>query len=345
MTPKTTIYPIFLLHAGCPFQCVYCNQHAVISADSQSSLLFSFREQLSRLTKNIQRNALPGEIAFYGGTFTALPIHVLQNILDTVSPWVQDGKFTSIRFSTRPDTITSTICSFLEKYPVATVELGVQSFSNEVLLKIRRGYTSETVYRAIALIKEKGWALGLQLMVGLPGDTQQRFLESVSKAIASQPSFVRLYPTLVLKKTLLAQWYQQGFYDPLDLEKTITWCVAAYDACLRANIPVARLGLHADPQLEEPGTILAGPYHPALGYLVRVRWWRDRIDQAIGRSRPISGQLILRVPKRSTSEVLGPHRSNLTYWKHKYHLKTIQVKGETGWPPGHFECIHGKSEE
>lgn len=341
MTSENRIYPIFLPHAGCPFQCVYCNQNAVTSSSFGDSPLFSFQEQFRRLIEDAQQQNISGEIAFYGGTFTALPLPMLRDILESVSPWVRKGVFTGIRFSTRPDGISPPVCSFLKRYPVRTVELGVQSFSDKVLLKSCRGYKAETVHRAISLVKANGWSLGLQLMAGLPGDTRERFTDSVAEAIRVRPSLLRIYPTLVLQGTLLAQWYRQGIYRPLSLEEAIDWCTTAYDACLQADIPLARLGLHADPELEKPGTVLAGPHHPALGYLVRVRWWRNRIDEAIAGLGPISGPLTIRVPERSISEIIGPGRSNMIYWKNRWRLERIQIEREKDRAPQQFQVNIG----
>jgi len=342
---KTRIYPIFLPHAGCPFQCVYCNQSLVTSfsrfdAVNGAGLISHFRHVLTQLVEDVRRTSLPGEIAFYGGTFTALPMETLDEMLGEASRWVEAGVFSGVRFSTRPDGITSAVCSFLSQYPIRTIELGVQSLSDWVLFESRRGYTAKTVAMAAGFVREHGWELGIQLMPGLPGDASHLFMESVHAAIALQPAFVRLYPTIVLSRTLLAEWYRMGKYQPLTLDEGIGWCALAYDAFLGASIPVARMGLHADPELEKPGRILAGPYHPAFGYLVRVHWWRSKVDESMQTSPdPQPGRgLIIRVPERFVSEALGPRQSNIAYWQAKWHPERIRVQGMEGWPAGRLEC-------
>lgn len=345
--PRARIYPIFLPHAGCPFTCVYCNQYVVTACSrpesgKESELPIShFRCMLPRLIEDVERSSLPGEIAFYGGTFTALSRETLEEILGETKRHVDAGVFTGIRFSTRPDGITPEVCSFLSAYPVRTIELGVQSLSDYVLLESRRGYSAKAVSKAAALVHEHGWELGIQLMAGLPGDSCSRFMESVGRAIELGPAFVRIYPTLVLPKTLLAEWYKKGAHQPLSLEDAVSWCALAYDAFLRAGICVARMGLHADPELEKPGRVLAGPYHPAFGYLVRVEWWKLRVDEVLGRSPMPSRreELVVRVPERFISEALGPQRSNLAYWMNKWHPGRVRVQGMPGWPEGRIECI------
>jgi histone acetyltransferase (RNA polymerase elongator complex component) len=345
MASKNIIYPIFLPHAGCPFQCVYCNQRAVTSVPSHAAtpagILSSFKEQFTRILGHAREKEIPGELAFYGGTFTALPQEVIEIILESVTPWVEAGVFSGIRFSTRPDGITQNICSLLKEYPVKSIELGVQSLADEVLILSRRGYCVVTVENAVALVHKHGWQLGLQLMLGLPGDSQTRFMDSVAKAVGFRPAFVRIYPTLVLAGTLLADWRRTGSFESLSLEEAVSWCVPAYEVFFQEHIPIARLGLHPDPELQKPGTVLAGPYHPAFGYLVRVRWWRDRVDRyVLAHHGLIRGrELTLRVPDRSLSEVVGPAKSNVKYWMERWGLKDVRVEVKTGQPPGQFDCF------
>jgi radical SAM superfamily enzyme len=315
---------------------------SVPSLDSnQPRILSSFREQFNGILGYARAKESPGELAFYGGTFTALPSEVIEAVLESVMPWVKIGIFSGIRLSTRPDGITQPICSLLMDYPIKTVELGVQSLADEVLIRSRRGYCVETVENAVALVRKHDWQLGLQLMPGLPGDSQTRFMDSITRTVRLRPSFVRIYPTLVLAGTLLADWYLTGTFTPLSLEEAVSWCVQAYEVLFQERIPVARLGLHPDQELEKPWTVLAGPHHPAFGYLVRVHWWRDRVDRY---ARTLPGltqgrKLTLRVADRSLSEVLGPARSNVKYWMDKWHLKDLTVEVEKYKAPGQFDCF------
>jgi histone acetyltransferase (RNA polymerase elongator complex component) len=338
------VYPIFIPHQGCPFRCVYCNQHAVTSSSLEGAspvhLVPHVRQCLAQLVEDARRSGIPGEIAFFGGTFTALPMETMGELLDEAIRWVRAGVFTGIRFSTRPDGINAGIARFLRAYPVQTVELGVQSLSDEVLALSRRGYSVETVEEGVAMVRENGWALGLQMMPGLPGDTRERFEESIYRVIRMKPAFVRIYPTLVLNETPLAAWYRSGTYNPLTLDQAIQWCVPAYDALSKAGIAVARMGLHADPELRKEGSVLAGPYHPSFGYLVRVYWWRYRVDHHLGTrpGPPNTGRLVLHVSRRSVSEAVGPGRGNVSYWRQKWKIRELTVMTEPDWPPTRFEC-------
>jgi histone acetyltransferase (RNA polymerase elongator complex component) len=345
MIHKNVVYPIFLPHAGCPFQCIYCNQQALTAspscAGSAAGISASFREQLRQLTEQARERLVPGELAFYGGTFTALPAEVIEEILETAALPVHAGVFTGLRFSTRPDGMVENLCTLLSHYPIETVELGVQSLDDAVLVQSRRGYSSEIVKTAAAQVRERGWRLGLQLMLGLPGDSPEIFLASIRRAVALRPDFVRIYPTLVLAGTRLAEWYRSGDYVPLSLEAALSWCVPAYDLLFRERIPIARLGLHSDPELLKPGAILAGPYHPAFGYLVRVHWWRERLNRHFeAHPDPLKGRtLTVYVGDRSLSEVVGPKRSNIRHWQEKWRFGELRVVGRADRLPGEFETL------
>lgn len=343
MTRRKRIYPVFLAHAGCPFQCVFCNQRAVTSspfcAALKADVTREFQQQFARLLDDAREQHISGELAFYGGTFTALPPEVLREILETVTPWVDAGVFSGLRFSTRPDGMTEGICSQFAHYPIETVELGVQSLVDEVLIRSRRGYAVESVKKAAEVVRKQGWRLGLQLMPGLPGDSPSRFQDSVAQAVELRPDFVRIYPTLVLTGTVLAEWYRHGTYTPLSLEEAVSWCAWAYEALFRAQIPIARLGLHPDPELQKAGRVIAGPFHPALGYLVRVEWWKERLDRhlEVQQEQTRGKAITLWVGDRAVSEVIGPARCNIRHWLEKWLFTEVKVRGRADQLPGEFD--------
>ncbi len=325
MNPKKLIYPVFLPQAGCPFQCVYCNQFAVTSGES-GDLLTAARARLDLHAEQVRSSGRPGEAAFYGGTFTALPQPVMTGILDHAAFLVDRGIFTGIRFSTRPDCLGEDICEILAGFPVKTIELGAQSLSDSVLGASRRGYAAQQVIDASACVRRRGWSLGIQLMAGLPGDSASIFLESVRRTIAMGPDFVRIYPALVLKGSRLAEMFSSGAYRPLGLDDAIDWVVPGFSMLLHAGIPAARMGLHADPALNRPGVVLAGANHPAFGYLVRCRWWRDRIEKELGGRA--GGSLSIRAAPNFISEIIGPERCNIGYFESGLKFGKVQVKGD-----------------
>lgn len=347
---KCKIYPVFLPQWGCPQQCVYCNQRSSTSGagaiEAGESMLAVVEDRIVSLAREARVRNAPGELAFYGGTFTALPGPWMEKLLHKASGYVESGVFSGIRFSTRPDAVPRRICRNLSRFPVRTVELGVQSLSDDVLLQSRRGYSAGDVARAVGRIRESGWKLGLQLMPGLPGDNCGTFLESVKAAVDLSPDFVRIYPTLVLRDTTLSHWLSNGKYVPLTLDEAVDWCTAALEQFEAHGIAVIRLGLHPDPGLLKPGVVLGGPVHPAFGYLVRVHLWRDRVDQwFIGNDRKLgSDRAVLRVAHQALSEVLGPSRENVSHWRRRWRLADLRVEGVPGWPPGRFEVYPAMGE-
>lgn len=344
MTKKAVIRPVFLPHAGCPYRCVYCNQSVVTGVAGMGESPWELPHRVSRLLDGLFKDSAgtgtPGEIAFYGGTFTALGAEVIRGILDAALPWILRKCASGIRFSTRPDNLSCEICSLLSDYPITTVELGVQSLSDVVLRNCRRGYTAAAVEEAATRVHGYRWDLGVQLMAGLPGDSAGIFLESIEKSIRLGPSFVRIYPTLVLDGTLLAEWYRRGAYQPLGLDEAIRWCVPALEALNRAEIPVARMGLHEEAAFRESGIVLGGPHHPSFGQLVKAAWWRARVDEILGKcGQSREGRcLTITVPRRSISEVVGHAGENVRHWKEQMGFGTVRVTGKSDWVEDRLEC-------
>jgi histone acetyltransferase (RNA polymerase elongator complex component) len=325
------IYPIFLPHAGCPFQCVYCNQRVVVSTVcGENDILKLVEHWAAAHSSQVRSTGRPGEIAFFGGTFTALPHELIESILATVSAHVKQGTFIGIRFSTRPDCFEDRVLELLSKYPVRTVELGAQSLSDYVLRRSGRGYRASSVEEASKLVKDAGWMLGIQLMAGLPGDNRGLFLDSIRKAIELRPDFMRIYPTLVLEGTPLAESFRGGVFAALSLDEALDWLAAAYDLTIQSGIRIIRMGLHPDPALEKPGVILAGPHHPAFGYLVKCRWWRDRVDRRFASAPELLGSEIdLFVAPNLVGDVVGHRKANLGHWKRRWGID-VKVAGNAG---------------
>lgn len=271
MENKRFIIPIFISHFGCPHRCIYCDQSLIahsVSALPTSKKIKEEIEQYLRMGARKRKDSRMVQVAFYGGNFTALPLETQKRFLHSVAPFLEEGKVHSLRFSTRPDSIFPEALEILKAHKVATVELGVQSMDTEVLRISQRGYGKQEVITAVRDLLQKNLEVGIQLMVGLPGDSAQKFASTVEAVIKLKPHFVRLYPTLVIKGTVLERWFHCGRYHPLSLEEAITLTKGALQRFRQAQIPVIRIGLQPTPSLEEPGTIVAGPYHPAFRQLV-----------------------------------------------------------------------------
>lgn len=320
--------PVFIPHLGCPFQCIFCNQNKIASnrgIPTRAELIASINEHLD----TIRTSGENIELAFFGGSFTAIDRKLQEKYLSIVQPYLKNGQISSIRVSTRPDYIDDDILQFLLSYGVKTIELGVQSFSDEVLKASGRGYSCGDVFKASHLIKSSGFKLGIQLMIGLPGDNQALDIESTRQAIILAPDMVRIYPTLVIAETALHKLFQEGKYKPLDLSEAVTTCKEMFLQFQQHGIAVIRMGLHPGEELLSPGTIVEGPFHPAFGELVEQEVFKEQTCRAIvkyNKDNELSQQLILFVNNQDISKIIGHKKNNLLYLKNHFQLGDIKVK-------------------
>jgi histone acetyltransferase (RNA polymerase elongator complex component) len=327
MMKKPLIIPFFIPHAGCPFTCVYCNQWEI---SGKRDVLKP--EEIDRCVEEyLQRTRLwPGryvELAFYGGSFTAIAPEKQEAFLAAAAAQKEKGRIMGIRLSTRPDYINQEILERLLSYGVTTIELGVQSLVDEVLQKTYRGHTVDDVTQATRLIRKYPLQLGYQLMLGLPGDSFSAVRLTGERTVKADPDFVRIYPTLVLQGTTLAKWYAEGKYTPWSLAKAVE--AASYWRGLFAlyRIPVIRIGLQAAENLTPEKDLVAGPYHPAFGELVENRLMLAQIISVFKQLGVGAGDLLnIAFHPRARSKVVGQKKANLAFLREAYGLERINLK-------------------
>lgn len=317
------IIPFFIPHSGCPHQCVFCNQRNITGQAGQADPS-TIPQKIEDYLRTCEKNE-PVHVAFYGGSFTALPLNVQQDYLERVQPFIQTGQIESIRLSTRPDCITDEILTLLMKHHVGTIELGVQSMDNHVLTLSGRGHTAAHTVAAVTSLRAHGFSIGLQLMAGLPGDSPDRFLATVEKIIQLKPDFVRLYPVLVIKSTPLEELYQRGRYTPLSLDDAVSLCRKALIKFEEAGIDVIRIGLQPTEELEKPGTITAGPYHPAFRQLVESSILLDAMRALLLKGKESTDSVMFRVHPRDLSAAIGRKRINIEILKKEFGLRKIRI--------------------
>ncbi|MDP2689732.1 MAG: radical SAM protein [Deltaproteobacteria bacterium] len=261
---KRLIIPVFIPFGGCPHQCVFCDQSG-ITGKAVMPGLEDVRSTIEAYLSTWKGEG-PREAAFYGGSFTGLPMEKQEEYLECAHAYVRDGRIDSIRLSTRPDYIGGGIVAFLKGYGVGTVELGVQSMSDAVLRLSGRGHTAEHSRNAVNILKEAGIKAGVQIMPGLPGDTADTIISTVKDVIGLSPDFVRIYPTLVLRDTPLYAMYLRGDYRPWALDEMVEVCREIAGLLKAAGVGVIRMGLQ--PTKELAGSIVSGPFHPSFRQLV-----------------------------------------------------------------------------
>lgn len=320
------IIPIFVPHKGCPNDCIFCNQKKISGQIEEMTT-----EKIPYIIEMHLSTKKPGdsaEIAFYGGSFTAIDQAVQEDFLKTAYQYVQAGKVSEIRISTRPDSITREILKRLKLYGVSTVELGVQSLDDEVLSASCRGHNAECVFRSSDLVKSQGLKLGIQTMTGLPKDTDEKCLETARKVISIAPDFVRIYPVLVIKGTALETQFLGGTYIPHTLEEAVELCSKLLELYESNGISVIRIGLQASENIREGSMsdVLAGPVHPAFRQLVEAKLMLGHMIRQINEKR-LSGVQCLNILTGSSniSNVNGHKKSNLKYLYDHYSFKKIHV--------------------
>ena len=282
---------VFIPHEGCKNRCSFCNQRAITGRVKPDDVISA--------VMTAQRPS--AEIAFFGGSFTLIERGYMLELLNTAAGLVKEGLAAGIRMSTRPDGIDDEIMTILKSYPVSTIELGAQSMCDDVLAKNLRGHDSECVRNASRKIKEYGISLGLQMMVGLYGSDRQKDIYTATELIAQKPDFVRIYPTIVIKNTMLCRLYEKGLYTPLSLEQAVSVSGQLLELFLDAGIPVIRLGLH------EADDVVAGPFHPAFGEMAEGALMLKR---AAGQLKE-PGHYRLYVGRSFVSKMIGQHRKNI----------------------------------
>ena len=338
MSARREILPVFIPHLGCTHACVFCNQSAITDRDAENALR-ALDEMLSSCApcgagfdtrcENSPTGKQDGsrqgrELAFYGGSFTAIPPEQQLVYLEKAKKALDAGLIASVRLSTRPDAIDAETLGRLRRYGVSTVELGAQSMQDEVLRMSGRGHTAGDVRRAAQCIREAGFSLGLQMMTGLPGDDDEGALRTARELIRLRPDFVRIYPTVIVRGTALERLWREGSYREHTVEDAVRVCSRLLPLFREAGIPVIRLGLNPTDRLSS-GDALAGAYHPALGELVYSRILRNRMEDLLSPLACAGRDVEILVPPARLSQAIGQKKCNLVWLTDRFRLASLRI--------------------
>ena len=322
MSARENIIPLFVPHLGCPNDCVFCNQRR-ISGTQQPATAEDVEKAIADAAA-LPQNGAKRQLAFYGGSFTAIPWEQQLPLLKAAKAALDEGLIDSVRLSTRPDAIDGEILKTLREHGVETIELGAQSLDDEVLRLSGRGHTAEDVEKASRLIKERGFRLILQMMTGLPGDSSEKSIKTAERIIALQPDGVRIYPTVIVRDTALFDLWQAGLYAEHSVEDAVELCARLVPMFEKAGIPIIRLGLNPTEDLSG-GMAAGGAYHPALGELVKSRIMLQRARELLRDTDPDS-QVILGVHKSKVSQMTGQKRCNIEKLTAEFDLASLKIK-------------------
>lgn len=333
------VIPVFIPHRGCPHHCSFCNQNIITAGSTAGPGKLPDAGDLDRIISEYLQyrgDRRRVELAFFGGNFLGLPEKEIFRLLQAAAPWLERGEIQSLRCSTRPDTITHEILEKIRPLGLTLVELGVQSMDEEVLARSGRGHTRQDTLTAVAALKAAGINVGVQLITGLPADTREKSLETARQVAALKPDLARIYPVLVLKGSALAKAFRDGTYTPQTLVAAVETVKEMVKLLEGEGVPVVRMGLQAgegleDGGLEDQGTILAGPWHPAFGHLVRSALMLERVRSGLDDllKKDVSGKAFrieLTSHPRSVSRLRGDKNANLAFLERTYPGMAFRVR-------------------
>lgn len=344
---KEYIIPIFVPHLGCPHKCTFCDQKKISGVQKQVTAK-DVEETIEYYLKNFKDNSKYVEVAFFGGSFTAIDEKIQNALLEAANRYIDQGKVNSIRISTRPDYIDKNILKRLKKYNVKTIELGVQSTNDYILSRCQRGHTFADVKKASKLIRWHGFTLGHQMMVGLPESTELDEINTAKDLIKLKPKIVRIYPVLVIKGTELEEEYNNGEYMALTVEQAVERSKEAMKLFNKANVEVIRLGLQNTEEISDPTTdksqVVAGPYHPAFRQLVEGSMWYDEIVNEIKKFNTKVMKVKIIANPENVNNIIGHKKENIIKLKETYEVDVV-VEPDEQMKKGKFKIEIEKTYE
>ena len=330
------VLPVFLDHEGCGFRCGFCNQRISVGklADAETQIAEVCRSLAGKSEPQVQ-------LAFYGGDFLRIPPQRQKALIDLVAKEDKGGAVVSLRASVRPDSVTRENLDRLRTWGFSTIEIGVQCLDDSVLSGINRGHNTESVMQALRLCRESGLRVGVQLMVGLPGQTREMIAETDRKIALAGADFVRIFPAVALRKTDLEKLYREGRFVPLTLEEAIAVCAKSLAWYENRNIPVIQIGLHPSEAIVDPESVVAGPFHAAMGELVRGRlaclaalWAASQME-----NRPIERVM---VHDSEISLLLGHGAAGLQFLRDQLRFPALSAVADPKVPKEHIRVEYDR---
>ena len=294
--------PIFIPELACPFQCVFCNQEKISGRQhipDEPEIIKTIADHLD----SFKSKDMWVELGFFGGSFTGIPIEEQKRYLQIAQAFIDKNEINTIRLSTRPDYVTEEILAVLKNYHVSTIELGAQSMDDNVLKASFRGHTVIQTEEAAKMILANDFELGLQMMIGLPGDTIEKSINTAKKIIELGATNTRIYPAVVIRGTTMHKWYEAGKYAPLSMEEAIQWTSQILPLFEEAGVKVLRVGLHPSEGLLSGHELVAGPFHQSFKELVLTEIWRQQLDFLL--ENEITGNLIIHISPRELNYAIG----------------------------------------
>jgi len=323
---KRFIIPVFIPHAGCPHRCLFCDQQAVTSTGDGKITRQRIVDTVKSYTETRPDWDRDIELAYFGGSFTSLPVRRQLDLLKIGKELIDEGLIDTLRVSTRPDAISEKIIGFLSEYGVRTIELGIQSMSDHVLEMSQRGHTTNDTMNAASLINGHGFDLIAQIMPGLPGDTESSILSTADDVVSLSPNGARIYPAVVIKDTEMERLYHEKMYEPLSLNEAVRITGKIVRIFQENDIPVIRIGLSHSKALEK--RVVAGPYHESLGALVMEGMMAEKIEKVVGSLKHIPDPLVIRVNPKLVGAAVGGKKRTIRRLEKIHNLNRVKITGD-----------------
>lgn len=323
MSKRHYIIPIFVSHQGCPHNCVFCNQNS-ITGHHNDICAPDVVDTIESYLKTMNKENSIVEISFFGGTFTAISPIKQEELLKIAYKYKSENKVDYIRLSTRPDYIDDEILTRLKQYSVDIIELGVQSMDDDVLRLAGRGHVKSDTINASILIKKYGFKLGHQIMIGLPGDTAEKDINTALEVVKQKPDMCRIYPSLVLKDTPMEIMYKRGLYKPYSLKEAVEITKQLYIILNYNDINIIRVGLQATDNISVGKDIIEGPYHPAFRELIEGSIYCDMIFDEICKYK---GDVTILINSKDISKLYANKKQ--FFIDMKKHLDAINLRVAT----------------
>lgn len=333
MAKRQITVPVFVPHLGCPHACVFCDQRAITGQSGFS--LSNVRGTIERTLSTVTPGSCPVEIAFFGGSFTAIDRALMTDLLSIAREYRDAGRVQAIRCSTRPDALGPEILAILREYGVQTVEIGVQSLSDRVLTLSGRGHNATCTLAAMERVVRAGFDLVGQMMLGLPGSTLSDEL-SCARAICDAGAVgARIYPTAVFAGTALHRLMLEGRYVPLSVEEAVERGARVTEIFLDRGVKLLRVGLCETDSVRGANGVIAGGYHPAMGELCYARLYRNRIFAALDALPDAMGRKIeIFIPQGALSKAIGQNKGNKIALMERYHPQILRFTEDSALSNG-----------
>ncbi len=333
MKTKNYNIPIFIPELACPHQCVFCNQKK-ISGQQKMPSVDDIQLTIENHLSTIDTSNSKTEIAFFGGNFTGINYSDQVKYLEAVKKYSNYG-VKGIRISTRPDYISNEILLNLKYFNVTSIELGAQSFDADVLKSSGRGHSVNSIYRASRLIHDFGFELGLQMMIGLPGDSLEKSIFTANEIIKLRAKTTRIYPTLVIKNTALANLFFSGKYNPLSINESIIWLSQLIPIFEKSNVNILRVGLHPTEGLLNGNDLVAGPFHQSIREMAYSNIWKNILFNSITQK---SNSILIEVAPSELNYAIGYKSENRKLLLEIF--KNVTIKPKASLTNRNFNAIY-----